>query len=138
MTNLEQVRARHALEQAAKLDRDNVQKLPALIINNGLLAATAFTLDAAAREGMKRVMDAVALHLAARGLIAEKKTSARGIIEDLTAQGRDPQALWRATAEALAFLGYVKRFARTGDGSGNQVVAPGLGQGDAQTQAPKG
>lgn len=134
MTNLEQIRAGHALQQAAELDRDDVQKLPALIINNGLLAATAFTLDAASREGMKRVMDAVARHLVALRLIAKEKETARGIIDDLTAEGRDPQALWRATTEALAYLGYVKRFARKGDGSGDKDATAEPTHGEEQTQ----
>jgi CRISPR-associated protein Cmr5 len=52
MKNLEQIRAAHALSAARQLDRGAVTKLPALIINNGLLATIAFTLDSSTRKAM--------------------------------------------------------------------------------------
>jgi CRISPR-associated protein Cmr5 len=114
MTNLEQIRASHALARSPNLDRNDVQKLPALIINNGLLAATAFTLDSQSREAMKKVMNAVAHYLSQRGLIAQNQADAKGIINDLTGPGRGPLDLQRATSEALAYLAYLKRFAGQG------------------------
>ena len=112
MQNLEQIRAAHALEPAKNLDRSAVNKLPAMILANGLLAAAAFC-DAEGggdnRKDMKAVLNATAAHLAERGLIATGKNTAKGIIEDLS--GRDSQHLHRATSEALAFIAYLKRFA---------------------------
>ena len=112
MQNLEQIRAAHALAPAERLDRSAVNKLPAMILTNGLLAAAAFC-DAEGggdnRKGMKDALNATAAHLAQRGLIATGKNTAKGIIEDLS--GRDSQHLHRATSEALAFIAYLKRFA---------------------------
>ena len=41
MQNLEQIRAARALADQSKTTKRDVTKLPALIVNNGLLAATA-------------------------------------------------------------------------------------------------
>ena len=110
MQNLEQIRAAHALsaENAAHFDKKVVNKLPALIVNSGLLAATAFTFDTSRAE-MNRVMTAVAQHLAQQGLIAATSRTAQSLVDDLS--GRDSAHLQRATAESLAYLSYLKRFA---------------------------
>ena len=42
MQNLEQIRAAKALAVASKTSKTAVSKLPAMILANGLLAATAF------------------------------------------------------------------------------------------------
>jgi len=114
MKNLEQIRAAHALsaENAAHFEKKVVNKLPALIMNSGLLAATAFTFDSS-REEMRRVMTAVAQHLAQQGLIAATNKTAQGLVGDLS--DRDSAHLQRATAESLAYLSYLKRFARKDD-----------------------
>ncbi len=112
MQNLEQIRAAKALSPAKNLDRSAVNKLPAMILGNGLLAAAAFC-DAEGggdnRHDMKLAMDATAHHLAHRELIKTKNHTAKGMIEDLC--GRDSIHLQRATSEALAFIAYLKRFA---------------------------
>ncbi len=112
MQNLEQIRAANALDPARNLDRSAVNKLPAIVVANGLLAAAAFC-DADGggenRKDMKLALDATAAHLAKRGLIAPEKKTTKGIIEDLS--GRDSCHLQRATSEALAFIAYLKRFA---------------------------
>ena len=129
--NLEQLRAAHALkranptstDEAAKpkaLDRSAINKLPALILSNGLLATTAFCIAPGGgdnKKDMKSALDAAASHLAERGLIGSDYTSAKGIIDDLSAVGRTVIDLQRATAETLAYLGYLKRFApkKTGE-----------------------
>ncbi|MCX7887585.1 MAG: type III-B CRISPR module-associated protein Cmr5 [Verrucomicrobiae bacterium] len=112
MKNLEQIRAAHALKPAESLDRSAINKLPALILTNGLLATAAFCEAESSGEGrshMKRAMDATADHLVKRGLLAAGKNTTKGLIEDLSQ--RDSHHLQRATAEALAFIGYLKRFA---------------------------
>ena len=112
MQNLEQIRAANALEPAKKLDRSAVNKLPAMILSNGLLATAAFC-DAEGggdnRSGMKLALEVTAEHLVQRGLLARGKGTARGIIEDLTT--RDSIHLQRATSESMAFIAYLKRFA---------------------------
>lgn len=112
MKNLEQIRAAHALKPAENLDRSAINKLPALILTNGLLATAAFCEAESSAEGriyMKRAMDATAQHLAECGLLATDKATTRKLIDDLSL--RDSHHLQRATAEALAFIAYLKRFA---------------------------
>lgn len=112
MQNLEQLRAANALEPAKSLDRSAVNKLPAMILTNGLLATAAFCLAEGggdSRGQMKEALNATAKHLADRTLINKNKANIQGLIEDLTK--RDSEHLQRATNEALAFLAYLKRFA---------------------------
>lgn len=115
MQNLEQIRAQHAdeaIKRHVELSRSAVNKLPAMIIQNGLLAATAFcTADGGGdnRAHMQTALNETARHLAARGLIANNISHAKGMIDDLS--GRSSHELQHATAEALAFIAYLKRFA---------------------------
>ena len=112
MQNLEQIRAGNALQPASQLDRSAVNKLPAMILSNGLLAAGAFCNaegGGANRPGMKSALEATARHLVHRGLLDDRNGTVSGMIEDLS--GRNSVHLQRATAEALAFLAYLKRFA---------------------------
>ncbi|MCZ7636223.1 MAG: type III-B CRISPR module-associated protein Cmr5 [Verrucomicrobia bacterium] len=117
MNSLEQRRATHAGRHATGLQQRDVAKLPALIINNGLLATAAFALGEK-RGPMKVAMDALAGHLAGRGLIAMIESDngkmvtpdTKEMIDDLAARP-DALSLQRATIEALAYLGYLKRFA---------------------------
>jgi len=111
MQNLEQLRAKHALANVGELDKSAISKLPALILNNGLLAATAFTLDGGGdnRAQMKTAMDLVAHYLRERSLVGASVSDGRTLIADLTS--RDSIALQGAATEALAYLSYLKRFA---------------------------
>jgi len=119
MKNLEQVRAAHALHQARNLNlkQKDVAKLPPLILNNGLLATAAFALDEK-RGPMLNAMNALADHLAERKLVGQVTieggtTRAPNTEEMLGDLAERPEALplQRATAEALAYLSYLKRFA---------------------------
>lgn len=110
MDNLDQIRAQNALAARAEVQKKHVTKLPALIVNNGLLAAAAFCNDKS--KELQIAMDKVALHLAdsrIRRLTA--KSTAQGLIEELSAEGVSSERLRLATAEALAYLSYLKRFA---------------------------
>lgn len=112
MQNLEQLRAKNAQEPAKGLDRSAVNKLPAMIMANGLLATASFCQAEGggdSRGQMKKALDATAEHLAKRRLIASDKTTVNGLIESLVSQ--DSHQLQRATTEALAFIAYLKRFA---------------------------
>jgi len=113
MQNLEQIRAAAALKPAEGLDRSAVNKLPALIIANGLLATAAFCQAEGGgenRRDMKRALDATAAHLARQDRVGASVKTTEDLIKDLA--GRDSHHLQQATAEALAFLAYLKRFAR--------------------------
>ena len=111
MQNLDQIRAAAALKLLPEgkkhdFDRSDVVGIPALILTNGLLAAAAYCCEDGkdARKGMKHAFNGIAGHLKERGIIASVS-----LIEDLSK--KDCLALQRATAEALAFLAYLKRFA---------------------------
>lgn len=113
MQNLDQIRAAAALESAGDLDRSAISKLPGLILNNGLLAAAAFCGAEGGggnRPQLKIAMAAIAKHLADRGIGAPGTEDIPGLIRDLS--GKDSLNLQRATSEALAFLAYLKRFAK--------------------------
>jgi CRISPR type III-B/RAMP module-associated protein Cmr5 len=94
---------------------DVVSKLPSLVIGNGLLATFAFA--KAKGKGHEKLMVEVASHLATDGIGAMPDPGNRAIgdteldpvIRTLTEN--DSVVLQRASAEALAYLGYLKRFA---------------------------
>lgn len=112
MKNLEQIRAANALNPAKELSRSAVNKLPALILSNGLLATAAFCNAEGGGENrgdMKKALAATAKHLADRGHLATGTSTVEHMIADLSK--RDSHQLQRATAEALAFIAYLKRFA---------------------------
>jgi len=116
MKSLEQLRAAHAWPRALNLPPSEVNGLPPLIVNNGLLATAAFAAvkndqNEPKRPGMKRAFDAVADYLAERGLLTDDKRTVEGLLEDLPTRP-DALPLQRATIEALAYLNYLKRFAR--------------------------
>lgn len=125
MQNLEQIRAAEALKFWENPDNrkscggeeggDVVSKLPSLIINNGLLATLAF---AKAKEGgHAKLMAEVLRFLALKNVQAmAAPTGFRqgdGLLDPgiRTLTEKDSLVLQRATAEALAYLAYLKRFA---------------------------
>ena len=122
MQNLEQIRAAAALPAADKTTKADVNKLPAMIITNGLLATTAFATEAKKdggykREAMADVLNDAAQHLAnpVHGLtVLAGVTDARAMTKALSEKASSAE-LQRATTETLAFIGYVKRFARKED-----------------------
>jgi len=112
MKNLEQIRAANALNPAKELSRSAVNKLPAMILANGLLATAAFCNAVGGGENradMKKALEATARHLASRGHLSSETKTVAEMIEDLSK--RTSYELQRATAEALAFIAYLKRFA---------------------------
>ncbi|MCX7721935.1 MAG: type III-B CRISPR module-associated protein Cmr5 [Verrucomicrobiota bacterium] len=112
MKNLDQIRAARALLEAKDISRSAVNKLPALILSNGLLATAAFCEAEGTGENradMKKAMEATAKHLAEQGYVSKNVTTVRMMIEDLAQ--RSSLHLQQATAEALAFIAYLKRFA---------------------------
>ena|SRR5213592_2899201 len=111
--NLEQIRAKHALDHATEVKKrenegDCLSGYPSLIVNNGLLATLAFSLDKEKQH--LRVANAVAYHLHHLGVVSQNAPGASALRDALVKA--DSHALRRATAEALAFLAYLKRFAK--------------------------
>ncbi len=115
MKNLEQIRATHADEAIKRhptLSKSAVSKLPALILQNGLLAASAFCNAEGGGENrghLKTALDEAAIHLAERGHLESRTNTVKGMIDGLSK--RDSHHLQLATAEAMAFIAYLKRFA---------------------------
>lgn len=116
MQNLDQIRAAAALSAANdhNFTRADVAGFPALIIQNGLLSAFAYASekDKPARDGLRFACNETAKHLSRHGIsVLEGKTTAAALIGALSGGSATSLDLQRATSEALAFFGYLKRFA---------------------------
>ena len=121
MQNLEQIRARNALARADEVRARNnegnaLSGYPSLVTNNGLLATVAFSIQKG--DQMQRIADAIGYHLSHLGvghqgvnLLEGHPADASGILSRISAVNADAMLLQRCTAEALAFLAYLKRFA---------------------------
>ena len=115
MRNLEQIRAANALNfcKSNKVEGDEggniLSGLPALIMNNGLLAVVAFAKSKS--RGWKECMDAIARHLASEeiGIIGNHCKDLDLLLDYLTNKA-DSRTLKQATDEALAWLSFAKRF----------------------------
>lgn len=126
MKNLEQVRAKSAIQFADEVASgrsaargaeggEAIKKIPPMIMANGLLAALAFALEedknGLKREGYSSIFSALAKHLAGEQIdITPGVTDASSLISHLT--GSDSATLKLATAEALEWLGYARRFVK--------------------------
>lgn len=122
MKNLAQVRAASALKFASspveKLGKDGgeaIKKVPPMIAANGLLAAMAFSLeekkDSFQRPGYAAIFDAISDHLQSPEISITKSTpTAKDLLKHLVAA--DSQVLKLATAEAMEWLSYARRFVR--------------------------
>lgn len=115
MKNFEQIRAKNALAKAQNIGKgggggDNVaKKVPVMIIDNGILAAAAFALENNG-NGYADVFDAVVAHLADKEIaLLDRKMSLENFIDHLSGVSSDE--LRRITAEAMAYLNYLRRFA---------------------------
>jgi len=121
MKNLEQIRAATAIGPAASLHKSAVNKLPALILTNGLLATISFCISEGGgenRSDMVRALQATAKHLATLGLVDAENTELKAMLNDLSA--RSSQHLQRTTDEAMAFIGYLRRFAKKDNNAGEE------------------
>lgn len=122
MKNFEQIRAKNALAKAKDIGKgvgggDNVaKKVPVMILDNGILAAAAFALENKG-NGYADVFVAVIEHLADQEialldktmLLDDKTKQLKGFIDHLAGVSSDE--LRRITAEAMAYLNYLRRFA---------------------------
>ncbi|MFN0077916.1 MAG: type III-B CRISPR module-associated protein Cmr5 [Prosthecobacter sp.] len=126
ITHLEQSRAAHALARAQtcrkqEKDGDCLPGYPGLIVNNGLLATLAFAMEKSLEKGRINpraqwwaVSSAIAYHLHQLGIVTHQRgePDAASLRDELISPRCDAFTLRRATDEALAFLGYLKRFAK--------------------------
>lgn len=129
LQNLNQIRARHALEFAkehevfdpkehknvTKIVGENggevIKKIPPVVMNNGLLAALAFAMDEK-QKAWKKVFDGIATHLASReiGVVPTDKNTAERLLDHLVSGETSSDKLREATDEAMLWLEYARRF----------------------------
>ena len=119
MQNLEQIRARNALAfskmpLSGQQGGDVIKNIPHQILNHGLLAVAAFGF-AERQEAVGKVFDAVASHLADPdvAIIPRDCTDRVTLMNFLTGNQATSETLKLATAEAMAWLSYAKRFVKT-------------------------
>lgn len=120
MKNMEQIRAAQAIRAVQAFEPNNslsksaINKLPAMILTNGLLATIAFVKSdssGAGRSDMAKAMLKTAEHLYDLRMISqEASVSLDAFIEYLCS--KKSSELQLATTESLAFIGYLRRFAK--------------------------
>ena len=119
MKNYEQIRAKNALEAAdnpgyrftGQKEGEVVKKVPAMIRENGFLAAAAFAKEKGG--GYEDVFKATIKHLTDPEIGKLKgEMSLKDLISFLSGKATSA-GLREITAEALAYLNYLRRFART-------------------------
>lgn len=127
MKTLDQQRATNAQQKAydcRKRDNDGncLPSYPGLIISNGLLSCLAYSLEKSIGKDGKpdkdrqwwNVANAIAYHLAKVGVVGprdpNREPNPEGLRYALT--DGDSLLLRQATEESLAFLAYLKRFAK--------------------------
>jgi len=123
MKNLEQIRAAAALkfwkvqedasETTGKKGGDVIRGLASLVINNGLLATLAFATEK--QGGHEKLAKEIGRFLEERGIIKPSGETVKDVTQSLT--DADSLTLQRATAEALAYISYLKRFRKAGEES---------------------
>jgi len=117
MQNLEQVRARNALTLgpvSGDKGGEVIKKVAPLILNHGLLATAAYSFTE--KEGWQKVFDAIARHLADKdiAIVPESVKNRQDLMEFLTREDTSSETLKLATAEAMAWLVYARRFVKKG------------------------
>lgn len=124
LRNLEQLRAKHAYEWRDKIGtgkeggRAVAKKVPAMIISNGFLGALAFAIED--NGGPLTVFKAIIDYLHdAKVDCGIAATEPETFMKALCAANAD--TLRTITSEAMAYLNYLRRFAKPGkdDANGN-------------------
>lgn len=113
MKNLDQIRAANAIDAIVGRgvnDGETVKKIPAYIMNNGLLATAAFAYET--QKGYGDVFAAIIHHLKdprIQKLPENLEENPKAFIDFLAE--RDSAVLRDVTTESLAYLNYLRRFA---------------------------
>lgn len=125
--NLEQIRAKNAYAARDEIGtgkeggRAVAKKVPAMIVANGFIGALAFAIED--NGGYLTVFQAIIGHLHDAHLNCGIGATEPGkFLDELC--GRDADTLRAVTAESLAYLNYLRRFAKPGkdesdDGNGD-------------------
>ncbi|MBI4657925.1 MAG: type III-B CRISPR module-associated protein Cmr5 [Verrucomicrobia bacterium] len=121
MKSLSQIRAANALTSAhrdgmglGQQGGNALSGFPMLIKSDGLLPALAFAVERKPGGGRKQpgcflIAQAIAEHLSSEGVAIAEADEPDALVDEL-ARANDDSQLRRATAEAIAFLNYLKRF----------------------------
>ena len=126
MKNLDQIRAKNALEATTGTtfkganDGEVVKKIPAMIRQNGILGALAFAKENDVKTGHADVFRAIVKHMKELKRLPDAVAAQGpldGFIQHLCVA--DSAVLRATTDEALAYLNYLRRFAKKGKGDGN-------------------
>lgn len=118
-TNLEQYRAQLALSSADDIEKGVgggqavAKKVPTMIRENGFLGALAFAVEKKSGNALKNpahasVFEAVRKYLVGIGMVTASDTD--GLMKDMASESADKLRL--VTSESIAFLNYLRRFAR--------------------------
>lgn len=127
MKNLDQIRAANALEAASgtkyrgAANGEVVKKVPTMIRENGILGALAFAIENDGKSGHADVFRAVIHHLVdVRTPMSHASLSHESSPQELMKHlaAADAATLRAVTAESLAYLNYLRRFARKNKGEG--------------------
>ena len=118
MQNLNQIRARHVLEFAnagrvrGRNDGEVIKKIPPVIMNNGLMAALAYSMDRN-NQAWKSVFDAIAVHLSDKevAMIPSDRNSAELLLDYLASKATSTM-LRDVTAEAGEWLNFARRLVK--------------------------
>lgn len=111
LRNLEQIRAKNALAAGGKISRTVAKNVPSMVIANGFIGALAFAIEK--KEDYLLAFQAVIDHLHKASLncgIAAKDPQA--FLEELC--GKSADVLRAITDESMAYLNYLRRFAKPG------------------------
>ncbi len=121
MRNLEQIRAQNAfaakdtIGKGAGGGRAVAKKVPAQIITNGFLGALAFAIED--NGGYLTVFNAIIKHLHDAKLDCGIAATDPSAFLDALSK-KDAATLRAITAEAMAYLNYLRRFAKPGKDDG--------------------
>ena len=118
-TNLEQYRAQLALSSADDIEKGVgggqavAKKVPTMIRENGFLGALAFAVEKKSGNALKNpahasVFEAVRKYLVGVGMVTASDTD--GLMKDMSKESADKLRL--VTAESIAYLNYLRRFAK--------------------------
>ena len=118
MQNLNQIRARHVLEFSnfgrvrGKNDGEVIKKIPPVIMNNGIMAALAYSMDKG-QQAWRGVFDAIAVHLASQeiAMIPADRNTAEMLL-DYLASDASSTMLRDITAEAFEWLNFARRLVK--------------------------
>ena len=119
--NMNQIRARHVLAFAndpyvnvkGQNGGEVVKKIPAAIMNSGLLSSLAYAMDEK-NKGWKCVFDGIAMHLSSSeiGFVDSDIATAEGLLEFLTAESTSSHKLREVSVEAMAWLDFARRLVK--------------------------